>query len=53
MFDDEQLERLFRAWWTSSYPTPPGPHALMMGMGFGRHLLDELERQQQQQEGNK
>lgn len=49
MFTDTELEQMFRSWWAGSYPTPPGKHALMIGLGFGRHLLDELERQQQQE----
>ena len=43
---DTELERIFRSWWAESYPTPPGPHALLIGVGFGRHLLDHLQHQQ-------
>lgn len=47
---DAELEELFRAWWAESYPTPPGPHALMTHIGWARHLLDQAGVQQQQPE---
>lgn len=42
---DSQLEVLFRTWWQQSYPTPPGPHALMTHIGWARFLLQEAARQ--------
>ncbi len=38
---DSQLEVLFRTWWSTSYPTPPGSHALMTHVAFGRFLLEQ------------
>lgn len=39
---DSQLEVLFRTWWQQSYPTPPGPHALMTHIGWARFLLEHV-----------
>ena len=39
---DSQLEVLFRTWWQQSYPTPPGPHALMTHIAWGRFLLEHV-----------
>lgn len=46
---DNELEVLFRTWWQQSYPTPPGPHALMTHLGWARFLLEQASDQQQQQ----
>jgi len=35
-----ELEALFRDWWAQSYPTPPGAHALLTHLGWGRYLLE-------------
>jgi hypothetical protein len=35
---DTELEALFRDWWP--YPAPPGSHALMTHLGWGRFLLE-------------
>lgn len=45
---DSQLEVLFRTWWQQSYPTPPGPHALMTHIGWARFLLQQAGQQQEQ-----
>jgi hypothetical protein len=42
---DSQLEVLFRTWWQQSYPTPPGTHALMTHIAFGRFLLTEVAKE--------
>lgn len=47
---DTQLDAMFRAWWAQSYPTPPGPHALMTHTAWARHLLEQAGVQQQQPE---
>jgi hypothetical protein len=46
---DSQIEILFRTWWSQSYPTPPGPHALMTHIAFGRFLLEQQGQQQREQ----
>jgi hypothetical protein len=33
---------MFTAWWLESYPTRPGPHALMTHLGWGRFLLEQM-----------
>ena len=38
---DTELEKLFREWWKESYPTPPGTHALITHLGWGRHLIEK------------
>jgi hypothetical protein len=38
---DNEIEVLFRTWWSTSYPTPPGPHALMTHIGWARFLLEQ------------
>lgn len=43
---DAELQDRFRAWWQQSYPTPPGPHAVMTHVSWARHLL-ELDKQRQ------
>jgi hypothetical protein len=48
--NDNELEVLFRAWWQQSYPTPPGNHALMTHLGWGRYLLEQVQGQQQERE---
>lgn len=45
---DIEIESLFRKWWAESYPTAPGTHALMTHLGWGRHLLEAIDKQQQQ-----
>jgi hypothetical protein len=47
---DNEMEVLFRTWWQQSYPTPPGPHALITHIGWGRFLLQMIEQQQQQEQ---
>lgn len=47
---DNQLEVLFRTWWSTSYPTPPGSHALMTHLGWARFLLEQLAEQQQREQ---
>lgn len=47
---DAEVEERFRAWWAQSYPTPPGPHALMTHIGWARHLIEQAGAQQQQPE---
>ena len=47
---DEQLTELFRAWWQQSYPTPPGPHALMTHTAWARFLLERLGQGQQREQ---
>lgn len=44
---DTELEKLFREWWKESYPTPPGTHALITHLGWGRHLLNHIKHKQQ------
>jgi hypothetical protein len=39
---DSEMEVLFRTWWGNSYPTPPGNHALMTHIAFGRFLLEHV-----------
>lgn len=46
---DTELEVLFRTWWSTSYPTPPGTHALMTHLGWARFLLQQLQEQERQQ----
>lgn len=48
-FTDAELEEQFRAWWAESYPTPPGPHALMTHIGWARFLLKQLREQESRQ----
>ena len=43
--NDTELESYFIAWWRESYPSPPGTHALMTHLGWGRHLLNVLTAQ--------
>lgn len=40
---DTQMAEMFRQWWMDSYPTPPGTHAQITHLGWGRHLLLALE----------
>lgn len=47
---DQQLEAMFLEWWQQSYPTKPGPHALMTHLGWERHLLERAGVEQQPQE---
>ena len=42
---DVQLEHQFRQWWP--YPAPPGPHALMTHVAWGRHLLGYSQKVEQ------
>lgn len=39
---DNELEVLFRTWWSTSYPTPPGTHALLTHIGWARFLLEQI-----------
>lgn len=48
--NDTQMEQLLRQWWAESYLTPPGTHALMTHLGWGRYLLEHLEQEQQRRE---
>ena len=36
-----EIEVLFRSWWSLSYPTPPGVHAINTHIGFAHWLLHE------------
>jgi hypothetical protein len=47
---DTELESLFRQWWSESYPTPPGTHALMTHLGWARYLLQHTQHEQQQRD---
>lgn len=49
---DNQLEVLFRSWWSQAGYTnaPPGTHALMTHLGWGRYLLEHLEQERQRRE---
>jgi len=47
---DNELELLLRTWWQQSYPTPPGPHALITHICWGRYLLELVQQQQQQEQ---
>ena len=47
---DLQIQDEFLTWWMSSYPLPPGQHALMTHTAWARHLLKTLEHDQQQRE---
>lgn len=47
---DAQLEVLFRTWWGTSYPTPPGNHALMTHLGWARFLIEQLQANPQQEQ---
>jgi len=46
---DNELEVLFRTWWGTSYPTPPGSHALMTHLSWARGLLDQRDHQESKQ----
>ena len=46
---DNEMEVLFRTWWQQSYPTPPGPHALITHISWGRFLLEQAGKQQQRE----
>lgn len=37
-----EIEVLFRTWWGTSYPTPPGAHACMTHCAFAQWLLQYL-----------
>lgn len=39
---ESEMEVLFRTWWGTSYPTPPGNHAVMSHMGWGLFLQQHL-----------
>lgn len=41
--NDHSLELAFAQWWQDSYGRPPGVHAVMTHVAFGRHLLELLE----------
>jgi hypothetical protein len=44
---ENEMEVLLRTWWP--YPAPPGTHALMTHLGWGRFLLEQIKEQEQQQ----
>jgi hypothetical protein len=47
---DNELEVLFRSWWSASYPgAPPGQHALATHLGWARFLLQRVQEQQQRE----
>jgi hypothetical protein len=46
---DTDLEQRFRAWWTQSYPTLPGVHALNTHLGWARFLLEQVQEQQRRE----
>lgn len=37
-----EMEVIFRTWWGTSYPTPPGNHAVMSHIGWGMFLQQHL-----------
>lgn len=39
---ETEMEVLFRTWWGTSYPTPPGNHAVMSHIGWGQFLQKHL-----------
>lgn len=39
---ETEMEVLFRTWWGTSYPTPPGNHAVMSHIGWGLFLQQHL-----------
>ena len=41
--NEQSLEAAFRQWWQDSYGRPPGVHAVLTHVGFGAHLLSQLE----------
>lgn len=48
--NENEIEVLFRTWWQQSYPTPPGPHALMTHIGWAKFLIQHLKINQQLRE---
>ena len=48
--NENEIEVLFRTWWQQSYPTPPGPHALMTHIGWAKFLMQHLDVNQQSKE---
>lgn len=44
------IEALFREWWSLSYPTPPGVHAVNTHVGFGAWLLEQQQREPEPQD---
>ena len=48
---DNEIEILFRSWWSQAGYTsaPPGTHALMTHLGWGRFLHDYIRAEAQQQ----
>lgn len=51
LITDTEMAQLFHKWWTDSYPTPPGTHAQMTHLGWGRYLLEEISRREESQRG--
>lgn len=47
LMTDSELEVLFRTWWQQSYPTPPGPHALITHIGWARFLLEQTQQRRE------
>lgn len=39
---ETEMAELFQKWWMESYPTPPGTHAKMTHLGWGRYLMDQV-----------
>ena len=49
---DTEIEILFRSWWSASYSAaPPGNHALITHVGFGRWLLEQQAEQRERRDG--
>jgi hypothetical protein len=40
-----EIEVLFRSWWSLSYQTPPGVHAINTHVGFAAWLLAESAKE--------
>ena len=40
-----EIEVLFRSWWSLSYPTPPGVHAVNTHVGFAAWILAESAKE--------
>ena len=49
--NDLQIEALFREFWLAAgYSAPPGTHALMTHVAWGRFLLERIAAQHETQE---
>lgn len=40
---DIELEKLFRHWWSQTYPSLPANETLIVQLGWARYLLDHLQ----------